>query len=144
MCSQHVNWTELNWTAVRELQFSSRTPFWKPHQKLVSRTRWPPTVPVSLGLHPIKSWRWRAWPINACRNWVDLLQVSLVHLSSCAVNTATGKHVFRTHLRTAVLVQFMCCEQTFKPLLTKVVLQCRRCCCYPFFVCVVDRVGWSS
>jgi len=42
-----------------------------------TRTGWAPTVLVSL--QPIKSWRWRAWPVNASFNWADLRQVSSVH-----------------------------------------------------------------
>jgi len=39
-------------------------------------TDWAPTVLVSL--QPIKSWRWRAWPICS---WVDLLQIGSVRFS---------------------------------------------------------------
>jgi len=45
-------------------------------------TDWAPTDLVSL--QPIKSCRWRSWPVNASCNWVDLLQVN--SFSSCAVN----------------------------------------------------------
>ena len=44
-----------------------------------ARIDWAPTVLVSL--QPIKSWRWRAWPMKAMCNWVGLLSVS-VHFSS--------------------------------------------------------------
>ena len=44
-----------------------------------AQTGWAPTDLVSL--QPIKSWRWRAWPMNASCNWVDLLQVSSVHVN---------------------------------------------------------------
>jgi len=50
----------------------------------VFRTDWALTVLVSLQL--TKSWRWRAWPLNASCNWVNLLQFSSVQFSSCAVN----------------------------------------------------------
>jgi len=62
-CSRHMNWTQLNsssWTDLNRLH--------------VFRTRWAPTVPVSL--QPIMSCCWRAWPMNASCNWVDLLQDS--------------------------------------------------------------------
>jgi len=50
----------------------------------VFRTDWALTVLVSLQL--TQSWRWRAWPLNASCNWVNLLQFSSVQFSSCAVN----------------------------------------------------------
>jgi len=61
---------ERNGTPVRERDFANssvynRIGIYEP------RTRWAPTVLVSL--QPIKSWRWRAWPMNASCNWVDLL-----------------------------------------------------------------------
>jgi len=36
---------------------------------------------------------------NASSNWVSLVQVSSVEFSSAAVNSSTGKHVFRTPVR---------------------------------------------
>ena len=46
----------------------------------VFRTDWALTVLVSLQL--TQSWRWRAWPLNASCNSVNLLQVSSVQFSS--------------------------------------------------------------
>jgi len=39
-----------------------------------------PMCTVAVSLQPIKSWRWRAQPMNASCNWVDLLQISSVHV----------------------------------------------------------------
>ena len=52
------------------------------------RTNWAPTVLVPL--QPIKSWRWRARPMNASCNWVDLLQIS-------SVQFMRSEQTFRVH-----------------------------------------------
>ena len=50
-------------------------------------------------LQPIR-WSMYMWrdsgPIDASCNWVDLLQVSSVQFSLCAVNSSFGRHTFRT------------------------------------------------
>ena len=56
---------------VRELQCEHPHVFW---------TDWALTDLVLL--QPINSWRWRAWPMSASSNWVDLLQVSSVQFCS--------------------------------------------------------------
>ena len=68
-----LNWGLLFWTRVCVSNGSVFTAHELADVRLVS-------------LQPIKSWRWRAWPMNASCNWVDLLRVSSVQFSSCAVN----------------------------------------------------------
>jgi len=38
---------------------------------------------VLVSLQPIKSWRWRAWPMNASCIWINLLHVSSVQFIIC-------------------------------------------------------------
>jgi len=64
---QHMNRTELNRSSEHMFSNVSVHSAW---------TDWAPTVLVSL--QPIKSWRWRAWPICS---WVDLLQIGSVRFS---------------------------------------------------------------
>ena len=47
----------------------------------ITRTDWATTVLVLL--QPIKSWCWCAWPMNASRIWLNLLQVSSALFTCC-------------------------------------------------------------
>jgi len=90
----HSARTQLNWP---ELNSNSRTSVWSARYRLtaaleytgllVFRTIQAPIFLVSM--QPIKSRRWRAWPMNAPwltpANWVELLQVSSSHSSFSSV-----------------------------------------------------------
>jgi len=80
-----VRWSPGRWNVFMHSRSSLNTCF--PMNVHSTRTIWAPTVLVSL--QPIESWRWRAWPMNASCNWVDLLPVSSVQFSSYAVYTLT-------------------------------------------------------
>jgi len=75
VCSQHIKWTEQN----------SRSEHVHSNGSVHSaRTDWAPTVLVSL--QPIKSWRWRAWPLRRTRLETGSTCRRSVQLSSCVVN----------------------------------------------------------
>ena len=76
VCSQHTNWTEL--------QFWTNAFQWKRSQRL----NWLSTNCPSFAAanQVVTHWRWRTWPTNASRNWVNMFQVSIVQFSSCTVN----------------------------------------------------------
>ena len=107
-CSQHMNWTDLNYTE-----------YWPETSRPSYTTRSSGTrVSITTSFAAAKL----GWLVLS-HLWTQVgLECGLsqwrsrtgVQSGSCAVNTSTGIHAFRTEIQFSS-VQFMCYQQTLKP-----------------------------